>query len=150
MARRALALLLIAGLTASGCATAAEIRRAPAPVPQFQTSAVQPSATGRTQTDAVLLAEYVQKLPIGSRVRVHLADGRRQRGTLMDATAERIVLQPRTRIPEPPVRITLDRIVAVELESPNGSVGRAIGIGIAAGAGAILGVLLLFAAIYSD
>ena len=57
MAKRALALLLIAGLTASGCATAAEVRRAP--FPRFQKSQAQSSSL-RTQPDAVLLAEYVQ------------------------------------------------------------------------------------------
>jgi hypothetical protein len=138
MATRALTLLLIAALTLSGCAAAAS--------PRLQATA----GPETPRTDRALIGEYVQKLPIGSRVRVHMADGRRERGTLMDATAERIVIHPRTRIPEPPQEIPLDRVLAVELETGNGSVGRAIGIGIAAGAGAIVGVMLLLAAIYSD
>ena len=140
MVRRATALLVIIAVTLPACATSTG--------PRLQTT----TATGQSRTqERELLAEYVQKLPVGSRVRVHLRDGHRERGTLMDATAQRLVIQPRTRIPEPPREIPLDRVLGVELENGNGSsVGRAIGIGIAAGAGAVLGVMLLLAAIYAD
>ena len=139
MVNRAIALLISLTLAAPACATATR--------PHLQATTV-PASSAR---DRVLLAEYVQKLPVGSRVRVHLLDGRRERGTLMEATAERLVVQPRTRIPEAPREIALDRVLSVELEHGNGgSVGRAIGIGIAVGAGAFLAVMLLLAAIYAD
>jgi hypothetical protein len=139
MVKRAIALLVTIALTSPACATTAG--------PRLQTT-----APGQTARDRALLADYVQKLPVGSRVRVHLLDGGRERGTLMDATAERIVIQPRTRIPEPPREIPLDRVLGIELETGNGtgSVARAIGIGVAAGAGTFLGIFLLLAAIYSD
>jgi hypothetical protein len=140
MLKRAMTLLVTAALTLPACATTAG--------PRLQTATVPAQRTG----DQRLVAEYVQKLPVGSRVRVHLRDGRRERGTLMDATAERLVLLPRTRIPEPPREIPFDRVLGVEIENGNGSggVGRAIGIGIAAGAGAVLGFMLFLAAIYAD
>lgn len=148
MIKRVLALILTVAVTLPGCATTTRRldRADPAPFDARQTpERVTPTTAGRR-----LLADYVQKLPVGTRVRVHQVDGQRQRGTLMDATAERIVIQPRTRIPEPAMEIPLDRIVAVDIETSNGSVARAIGIGVAAGAGAILGVMLLLAAIYAD
>lgn len=138
MVKRAIALLVTVALTSPACATTGG--------PRLQTTA----APVQTARDRALLAEYVQKLPVGSRVRVHMLDGRRERGTLMDATADRIVIQPRTRIPEPPREIPIDRVLGVEIENGNGSLARAIGIGIAAGAGTFLGVFLLLAAIYSD
>lgn len=140
MVKRAIALLATIALTLPACATTAG--------PRLQTT----TAPGQTARERALLADYVQKLPVGSRVRVHLLDGGRERGTLMDATAERIVIQPRTRIPEPPREVPLERVLGIELEngSGTGSVARAIGIGVAAGAGTFLGIFLLLAAIYSD
>jgi hypothetical protein len=67
----------------------------------------------------------------------------------MKRDSDPIVVQRRTRLPEAPLTIPIADIVSLELES-NGSVGRTIGIGIAAGAGATLGVLLLLAAIFAD
>jgi hypothetical protein len=95
------------------------------------------------------MAEYVQKLQLGTRVRVDLASGRTVKGTLMKATDRAIVVQTRTRLPEPPLELALTDILAVTPESSNG-IGRAIGIGAAAGAAASLGVILLLIAIFSD
>jgi hypothetical protein len=152
MTKRAVALLLAIAVTLAGCATTRRLDRQEtgygrdmnAPVPRSGSQVTTPA------TNQKLLADYVQKLPVGTRVRVHLMNGRRERGTLMDATAERIVVQRRTRIPEPATEIPLDRVTAVDVETGNGGVGKAIAIGIAAGAGATFGVLLLLAAIYSD
>ena len=138
MGRRAIALVVTVTLAGSACATT---------TPRMQTAAA-PSADAR---DRALVAEFVQKLPVGARVRVYLTDGSRERGTLMDATAERLVVQPRTRIPEPPREIPLQRVLGVDVENGNGgSVGRAIGIGIASGAGAFLAVWMLLVALYAD
>ena len=137
MVKRAIALLVTVTLTASACATA---------TPRLQTAAA-PATRG---PDRALIADFVQKLPIGSRVRVYLTDGTRERGTLMDATADRVVVQPRTRIPEAPREIPLDRVLGVDVENSNGgSVGRAIGIGIAAGAGAFVAVWMILVALYA-
>jgi hypothetical protein len=149
MLKRILALLLTVTVTLPGCATTRRLDQGDTlhlnAAPPERVLQSEPAATNQK-----LLADYVRKLPAGTRVRVHLSDGRRQRGTLMDATPEQIVIQPRTRIPEAAMQIPLDRVIAVDVETGNGNIGKAIGIGIAAGAGAIFGVLMLLAAIYSD
>lgn len=101
--------------------------------------------------DRAVIAEYVQTLAKGSAVRVQRSDGRSLRGTLMKATDHSLVILPRVRVPEPPVEIALAEVIAVTPESRGGtSLGKAIAIGAAVGAGATLAVLLIFAAIYSD
>jgi hypothetical protein len=98
-----------------------------------------------------VLADYVQTLPAGSLVKVHRSDARAVRGTLLKATDQFVVVQPRTRVPEPPVEIPLDTVISVTLETRDGgSIGKAIAIGAAAGAGAALAVFLIIAAIYAD
>ena len=102
------------------------------------------------RTDPALFSSYVKQLPIGSRVRVGLTDGTRVKGTLMKADDREIVVQPRTRVPEPPIQIAMDRVVAVELETNGTNVGKTIGIGFAAGAAGVLSVFLILAAVFAD
>ena len=134
--RRVLTVLLIVVLLAPGCASAR----------MSYTRFSQPPAA--SLPDRALLTAYLERLPAGSRVRARLAGGETVRGTLMQATTQGIVVQRRTRLPEAPVTIPIERIQAVELDTSS-STGRAVAIGVAAGAGAALGVLLLLAAIYS-
>jgi hypothetical protein len=97
------------------------------------------------------MADYVRQLRVGSRVRLSRTNGQEIRGTLMRNDADPLVIQRRSRIPEPPVEVPLRDIVAVELDLPgNGGVGRAIAIGAGAAAATVLGIFLVFAAIYSD
>ncbi len=102
------------------------------------------------RADHALFASYVKQLPIGSRVRVGLAGGSSVRGTLMKTDDREIVVQPRTRIPEAPIEIALDRIVAVDLETNGNNVGKTVGIGFAAGAAGALSVFLILVAVFSD
>ena len=133
--RPPLALLLACTIGASGCATAG--------------GRVSPQAEPVAAASAI--AEFVQKLPLGSAVHVDRREGRSVRGTLLKATPDLVVVQPRTRLPEPPVEIPMTDIVRVQPEGTNGrSVGKAIGIGAAAGAGAALGVFLILLAIFAD
>jgi hypothetical protein len=142
MAKQTIALTLCAALL-TGCATAGGTRVARMAQP--------PAAAQRSAPDPAVMAEYVQKLPPGTRVRVDRASGPVIRGTLMKASADGIIVQPRTRIPEPPVEISLKDIVAVTPEAANGSnVGKAIGIGAAAGAAAALGVILILILAFGD
>ncbi len=109
-----------------------------------------PASQRTVPMDARLMAEYVRQLPVGARIRVSLTNGSVLRGTLMKRDADPIVVQRRTRIPEPPVEIAVANIAALELETSNGSVGRNVGIAAGAAVAATLGVLLMLAAIYSD
>lgn len=136
--KRTIALVLAAALTASGCATA-RAHRSPLST-QPETSA----------SDPALMAAYVRQLPVGSRVRVSLADGDVVRGTLMRVNEDPIVVQRRTRIPETPLRIAIKDVRGVELEGKGGGTGRMVAIGVATGVGATLGFFMLLAALLSD
>lgn len=132
--RQTTAILACVMLAVSGCATTGA-----------RGVTVVPTA------DRAVIAEYVQTLPAGSAIRVQRADGRSVRGTLMKATEQSLVIQPHVRVPEPPLEIPLAEVIAVTPETRGGtSLGKAIAIGAAVGAGATLAVLMIFAAIYSD
>jgi hypothetical protein len=139
MTRKVIALVVSLAVTSAttGCASVAA---------QRSRGVVLASA----DTDPALMASYVRQLPLGSRVRVSLSDGTVIHATLIKADADPIVVQRRTRMPEPPLHIPLRNVGAVELEKAGSGTGRAIAIGAAAGAGAALGVLLVLAAIFSD
>lgn len=140
MTRQAIALTLAAALS-SGCATAGGPRMAVGP---------QTGTATQTPAEQSVLAEYVQKLQPGTRVRVDRVGGKAVKGTLMKATGTIIILQARTRVPEPPIEIPLTDVLAVTPERSNGGVGKAIGIGAAAGAAAALGTILILIAVFSD
>jgi hypothetical protein len=135
--RRALALVLSITIIAPACATTRAMQVSASPRP------------GEAAVDRALLVAYVKQLPVGSRVRASLTSGDTVRGTLMQASDSHVVIQRRTRIPEPPLDLAVDRIASLELDSPT-SIGKAIAAGAGAGAGAALGVFLLLIAIYSD
>jgi hypothetical protein len=137
--RRIIALLLSATLAAPGCATMR-------PAAQVNDQS-QVLAAG----DRALMADYVGRLSIGSRIKATSVTGGTVHGTLMKVTDTAIVIQPRTRIPEAPVQVPLDNLRAVELEGTSGgNVGKAIAIGVAVGAGTFLGLMLLAFAAFDD
>jgi hypothetical protein len=136
--KRLMALLLCAVLAAPACATSQ--------TPRMQTA---PQALTRP-ADRDVLSDFAAQLPLGSRVKATLAGNRSIRGTLVKRTDEAIVVQPRTRIPEPLVEVRFDSLVALEQELPSGGVARAIAIGVGVGVSAALGMLLLLAATLGD
>jgi hypothetical protein len=138
--RRLMALVLCGSLIGSGCASGHAPRSA-LPAPQ------KPARRGM---DPVLMAEYVRELPVGSKVRIDRASGGTVHAVLMKNDRDPIVVQRRARIPEAPIAIAIDDIVAMELETGHGSAGRTAAIAAAAAAGATLGVLLVLAALLSD
>ena len=136
---RAIALCLCVVLAAPGCgATLAQQRVA------------SPAQNRRPDSEVALMADYIRQLPIGAKVRVTLDSGRSIRGTLMRHDSDPIVVQRRTRVPEPPIEIGVREILALELDTQNGTSARNVAAGAAAAAGVTLGVLLLLAAIFSD
>jgi len=137
--KRLLALMLCTSIVSTGCAA-----RMSAGV------GVPDKDTQTERVDAAVMADYIRQLPVGSRVRVVRAGGKVIRGILMKNAGDPLIVQRRTRIPEAPIELALRDIVAVELETSNGSPGRTIAISAAAAAGATLGVLVLLAAIFGD
>ena len=137
--KRLLAVMLCTSIVSTGCAA-----RMSAGI------GVPDKDTQTERVDAAVMADYIKQLPVGSRVRVVQAGGKVVRGILMKNAGDPLIVQRRTRIPEAPIELALRDIVAVELETSNGSPGRTIAISAAAAAGATLGVLVLLAAIFSD
>ena len=138
--RSAIALILCTAMTTVGCATSGATNLVPA---------VANANAGSTTRSA--LAEYIQKLPPGTEVRIGRANGHAVKGTLIKGTDDSIFVQPKTRIAEPVVEIPMSDVVQVTLERHGGnSVGRAIGAGAAAGAAATLAIFLIMFAVYGD
>ena len=136
--KKLLSLALVTLLALPGCATARLSRnRFPAGSPQ---------AGG----DLKIMADYIRQLPVGSRVRLSRQNGNEIRGTLMKNDGDPVVVQRRARIPEAPVEIPLRDVLSVELETSTGNPGRTVAISAAAAASAVLGVLMILAAIFSD
>ncbi len=99
---------------------------------------------------ATVAGEFVSRLPIGTNTKLRLEDGRTIKATLMTIENDAVVVRVNTRLPEPPLRIELSRIVDADIDRGGANLGRAIAAGTAAGAGAALGVFFLLVAIYSD
>jgi hypothetical protein len=134
--KRWIAAVMCMNLVVSGCASASGGRIA--------------TSSTRRQVDTGVMAAYVRQMPVGSRIRVNVTDGQEIRGTLMKADEQRLLVQPRTRIPEPPIEIPIERVLRVELAGKGSSIGKAIGIGLAAGVGGALTIFAILAGIYSD
>lgn len=133
MVRQMIAIVLCGSLAAGGCASASGPR-----ITQDPTAPI----------DRGVLADYVQRLPAGSRIRVERTAGGTLRGTLLKSGPDSLTIQRNTRVPETPIDIPFGTITRVTLETGS-STGRTVGIAIATGVGATFGVLLLLAAIFS-
>jgi len=129
---RHLVALLIVSLIASPLTAAAQ-------------SPVDPAA------EAAAMRALVGVIPLGSRIDVRTRTGRRLSGTLMQVSAEEVMIKRATRVPEPAVAVALADISSIERANQKGgmSVVKAIGIGVGAGAGAMLG-LIAFALVIAD
>jgi hypothetical protein len=90
---------------------------------------------------------FAQKIDAGTRVTVRLDNGQRVSATLIEASAEGLLLQPRTRVPVPVQRIAYDRIASLERDDARGiGAAKAVAIGVASGVGAFLGTLMILIA----
>lgn len=134
--RRFIATILCAAIMTTGCASATPTRMATAPQPPV--------------VDMTAMSDYVQRLTAGSKVRVERTDGSVMHGTLMKATADAIVVQKNTRVPEPPVEVPLGQLARVTVETGGSSTGKAVAIGIASGVGAFFAILAIAFAASGD
>jgi hypothetical protein len=134
--KRLIVLMVCVGLIAPSCATAQRVRM------QRQAPAIQAPT---------VVAEFARQLPPGTRVRATVEGNRKIRGTLLKATDTVIVIQPRTRVAEPPVEVPMNQLLALEQEREEGGhMGKAIAVGAAVGAGAAVGVLFILIALLGD
>jgi hypothetical protein len=83
-------------------------------------------------------------IPLGSKVKLQTLEGRRVSGTLMRVDDTAVVVKRNTRMPESAITITFEQIANMERSHGDGmSWGKAIGMGISVGAGAILTILVI-------
>jgi len=135
MVKQMMAVVLCAALITSGCASAGGPRVAPDP--QAPT------------VDRAILADYVQKIPAGSKVKIERSTGGSLRGTLLRSTPDSVTVQRNTRVPEPPVDVAFGTITRLTLEGGT-STGKTVAIAVGAGVGATFGILLLLSALLGD
>jgi hypothetical protein len=140
--RKLTATMMCAVMLTTGCASAGR-----APV----TAGPGTAAPQAPVVEATAMADYVQRLPAGSKVRVERTDGSSMRGTLMKGGADAIVVQKNTRIPEAPVQVPVREIARVTVENGGGMSGaKAAAIGIASGVAAFFTILAIAFAAGSD
>jgi small nuclear ribonucleoprotein (snRNP)-like protein len=106
-------------------------------------SLVSSTAFAQEAADWYKVAETI---PLGSKVRVQLLNGDRVTGTLMRVDGAAVLVKKDTRRPEMAVAIPYDDIGKIERrkEGGVGSIAKVIAVGAAAGAGAMV-TLILFA-----
>jgi hypothetical protein len=103
-----------------------------------------------TDVEAKALRDMVAAIPLGSRIKAQTSSGARIDGTLMSVTGEAIIIKKKTRVPESAVAIPFSALSRLELQQAGGmSVAKMLGVGLAAGAGAIL-TLFAFVAAFDD
>ena len=99
------------------------------------------------QAQGDLWRAFAQKVDVGTRVKLRLDDGQRVVATLIEANADGLFVQPRTRVPVAVQRIAYQRIVSLERDEGRGiGAAKAVAIGVASGVGAFLGTLLILIA----
>ena len=111
------------------------------------TTLAAPGVSAQVSAEPEVWRAFAQRLEVGSRVEVNLDAGQRVVATLIEAGEVGLLVQPRTRVPVPVVRIAYDRIVSIERDKARGiGAGKAVAIGVASGVGAFLGTLLILIA----
>jgi hypothetical protein len=107
--------------------------------------------TVTTEVEAQALRQMASAIPAGSRVKAQTNSGARVSGTLMNVTDEAVIIKKKTRLPEPAVTVPFAELARLEVQTGEGmSAGKVIGIGLAAGAGAILTLFAFFFALGAD
>jgi hypothetical protein len=92
-----------------------------------------------SEAEIAAFKQLAAGIPLGSRIKVQSRDGRSLTATLMAVTDEAIVVKRESRVPEPAVSVPFAELTRLRLEGRSGfSIGKAIGVGLAAGVGAIL------------
>ena len=99
-------------------------------------------------TRAVLAA--AARIPAGSRITMQLMDGSRFKAVLLAVDDGKVIVQKRTRLPEPALRLDAASVAYLELDSPREGIGKVLAIGAAIGTGITLAFLAILAAALGD
>ena len=99
-------------------------------------------------TEAAAFKAMAAAIPLGTRIKIQTSGGRRLTATLMSVTDEGLVVKREARVPEPAVTIGFNELTRLQRDERRGlGFGKAIGIGLATGAGAILTLFAIVASI---
>jgi hypothetical protein len=103
------------------------------------------SSAHAQELEATAWHQVAAAIPLGSKVKVQTAEGRRLNGTLMRVDGDAVILKRNTRRPEPAIAIAFTDIARLERDQGNGGtqIAKAIGIGLAAGAGVFFSLILI-------
>jgi hypothetical protein len=83
-------------------------------------------------------------IPLGSKVKIQTANGDRFNATLMSVGSDSVMVKKNARRPEPAQSIAFADLARLERDhGGNTNVGKAIAVGLAAGAGVILGLFAI-------
>lgn len=94
--------------------------------------------------EAAALKQMAAAVPLGTRVKLQTTSGRRLTATLMAVTDDGVVVKRATRVPEAAVSVPFAELARFERDDKRGmSIGKALGIGLAAGGGAILTLFVI-------
>lgn len=105
-----------------------------------------PALTQSAKVDeATAWLRVAEAIPLGSKVKLQLADGRRFSGTLMRVDGNTVMLKRNTRRPEPALTVAFSDVAKLERDQPGGGtqIAKAIGVGLAAGAGVFFSLVLI-------
>ena len=104
-------------------------------------------AFAQAPVDAAVWRTFAAQLEVGAPVNLRLREGQRVSATLIQAGPDDLLVQPRTRRPVPVQHVPYEAILSIERDEARGmGVGKVVAIGVAAGVGTFLGILLLLAA----
>lgn len=101
------------------------------------------TASNAFAQDAQTWRKVAEAIPLGTKVSVQTLDGRRVKGTLMRVDDTSMLVKKNSRIPEAPIAVTFEQMANVEKSGGGMSWGKAIGIGVATGASAILTIFVI-------
>ena len=89
--------------------------------------------------------QVAETIPLGSKVKLQTVEGKRLSGTLMRVDDKALMLKRNTRRPEPAVTVAFSEMSKLEREQPGGgmNIAKAIGVGLAAGAGVFFSLILI-------
>jgi hypothetical protein len=87
--------------------------------------------------------KVAEAIPLGSKVKVQTLEGKRVNGTLMRVDDTSVMVKKNTRIPEPAVTVTFEQMGSLERDRGGMNWAKALGIGAATGAGAILTIFVI-------
>ena len=104
-------------------------------------------AVAQTPAGGDVWRAFAERIDPGSRIKVRMRDGQRVTATFIQAGADALLVQPRTRVPVPVQRVPYDEIASMERDEGRGiGAGKAVALGVASGVAAFLGTLMIMIA----